>query len=97
MAETFIDTNLSVLGLPNIRVLDASNEFIWFSQQDDWGHLYLHDLGTGRLVAVVGYLRWHHPLRGEIRPLDFLRVAETTGLGTTLSRAASFSSGAALA
>jgi EAL domain-containing protein (putative c-di-GMP-specific phosphodiesterase class I) len=29
-----------------------------------------------------------HPLRGEIRPLDFLRVAETTGLGTTLSRAA---------
>jgi len=47
-----------------------------------------HDLATGRLVAVVGYLRWQHPLRGEIRPLDFLRVAETTGLGTTLSRAA---------
>lgn len=47
-----------------------------------------HDLATGRLVAWVGYLRWQHPLRGEIRPLDFLRVAETTGLGTTLSRAA---------
>ena len=47
-----------------------------------------HDLATGRLVAWVGYLKWQHPLRGEIRPLDFLRVAETTGLGTTLSRAA---------
>jgi len=47
-----------------------------------------HDLATGRLVAWIGYLRWQHPLRGEIRPLDFLRVAETTGLGTTLSRAA---------
>jgi predicted signal transduction protein with EAL and GGDEF domain len=47
-----------------------------------------HDLATGRLVAWVGYLRWQHPLRGEIRPMDFLRVAETTGLGTTLSREA---------
>ena len=47
-----------------------------------------HDLATGRLVAWVGYLRWQHPLRGEIRPAEFLRVAETTGLGTTLSRAA---------
>jgi predicted signal transduction protein with EAL and GGDEF domain len=47
-----------------------------------------HDLATGRLVACVGYLRWRHPLRGEIRPAEFLRVAETTGLGMTLSRAA---------
>lgn len=47
-----------------------------------------HDLATGRLVAWVGYLRWQHPLQGEIRPAEFLRVAETTGLGTTLSRAA---------
>ena len=47
-----------------------------------------HDLTTGRAVAWVSYLRWDHPLRGEIRPSEFLRVAETTGLGTTLSRAA---------
>ncbi len=44
---TFIDTNLSVLGLPNYRVLDETNEFIWFSQEDGWAHLYLHDLATG--------------------------------------------------
>lgn len=47
-----------------------------------------HDLATGKQVAWVGYLRWSHPLRGEIPPNEFLRVAETTGLATTLSRAA---------
>ena len=47
-----------------------------------------HDLNSGRLVACAGYLRWLHPLRGEIRPVEFLRIAETTGLGTMLSRAA---------
>src|SRR5207302_653708 len=46
-----------------------------------------HDLETGRLTAWVGYLRWLHPLRGEIRPAEFLRVAETTGLAAQLSRA----------
>lgn len=46
-----------------------------------------HDLATGRLVARVGYVRWRHPLRGEISPAEFLGVAETTGLATTLSRA----------
>jgi predicted signal transduction protein with EAL and GGDEF domain len=46
-----------------------------------------HELDSGRLVAWVGYLRWLHPLRGEIRPAEFLRVAETTGLATLLSRA----------
>jgi EAL domain-containing protein (putative c-di-GMP-specific phosphodiesterase class I)/GGDEF domain-containing protein len=44
-----------------------------------------HDLATGRRVAWVGYLRWLHPLR-EIRPAEFLRVAQTTGLATSLSR-----------
>jgi EAL domain-containing protein (putative c-di-GMP-specific phosphodiesterase class I)/GGDEF domain-containing protein len=46
-----------------------------------------YDLVTGRLASWVGYLRWVHPLRGEIRPAEFLRVAETTGLATALSRA----------
>jgi EAL domain-containing protein (putative c-di-GMP-specific phosphodiesterase class I) len=39
------------------------------------------------LVAWVGYLRWIHPIRGEVRPMEFLRVAETTGLAAALSRA----------
>jgi EAL domain-containing protein (putative c-di-GMP-specific phosphodiesterase class I) len=35
----------------------------------------------------MGYVRWEHPLRGEIRPAEFLRVAESTGLALALSRA----------
>jgi predicted signal transduction protein with EAL and GGDEF domain len=46
-----------------------------------------HDLRTGRVVAWVGYMRWEHRLRGEIRPAEFLRVAESTGLAVPLSRA----------
>ena len=34
---------------PNWRFLPASNEAIWFSERDNWGHLYLYDLKTGRL------------------------------------------------
>lgn len=46
-----------------------------------------HDLRTGRLSACVGYLQWRHPLRGEIRPAEFLRLAAATGLAAPLSRA----------
>lgn len=46
-----------------------------------------HDLKTGLLAASVGYLRWQHPLRGEIRPAEFLRIAAATGLAASLSRA----------
>ena len=31
------------------RVLPASNELIWWSQRDNWIHLYLYDLTTGAL------------------------------------------------
>ena len=35
------------------RVLWASNEILWNSQRDDWSHLYLYDLGNGRLKNQV--------------------------------------------
>ncbi|MGZ8378127.1 MAG: DPP IV N-terminal domain-containing protein [Gemmatirosa sp.] len=31
------------------KVLPASNELIWWSQRDNWIHLYLYDLASGRL------------------------------------------------
>ncbi|MGI8494801.1 MAG: DPP IV N-terminal domain-containing protein, partial [Pyrinomonadaceae bacterium] len=33
----------------NWHYLPASNEIIWFSERDGWGHLYLYDLTTGKL------------------------------------------------
>jgi dipeptidyl aminopeptidase/acylaminoacyl peptidase len=57
-SDTFIDTNVSVLGLPNIRVLGNSGQFIWYSQESGWGHLYLHDLATGARLGAITSGDW---------------------------------------
>lgn len=40
-------------GAVNWRYLPASNEFIWYSEKDDWGHLYLYDLNSGQLKNQI--------------------------------------------
>lgn len=35
------------------QVLWATDEVIWYSQRDDWGHLYLYDLNTGKLKNQI--------------------------------------------
>lgn len=40
-------------GMINWRYLPASNEIIWYSERDDWGHLYLYDLQTGKLKNQI--------------------------------------------
>jgi diguanylate cyclase (GGDEF)-like protein len=37
------------------------------------------DLETDRLVSVEAVIRWKHPTRGMIYPLEFITVAEETG------------------
>jgi diguanylate cyclase (GGDEF)-like protein len=38
------------------------------------------DIATGRMNSVEALLRWRHPTRGLIGPLEFLPLAEETGL-----------------
>ena len=38
------------------------------------------DLGDGRVVATEALLRWRHPRRGNVPPLEFVPLAEETGL-----------------
>ena len=68
-AETFFESGN---GAVNWRYLPASNEVIWFSERDNWGHLYLHDLRTGREK---------HPITtGEGNVTQLLRVDEKNRL-----------------
>jgi diguanylate cyclase (GGDEF)-like protein/PAS domain S-box-containing protein len=43
----------------------------------------LHD---GSIAAVEALLRWHHPERGIIAPVDFIPVAEESGLIESIGR-----------
>lgn len=40
-------------GTVNWRYLPATNEFIWYTERDNWGHLYLYDLTTGKLKNQI--------------------------------------------
>ena len=42
----------------NWYVLFDRNEVIWFSERDDWGHLYLYDLQSGRLKQQITRGAW---------------------------------------
>ncbi len=38
---------------PSWRYLPATNEFIWFSERDGWGQLYLYDAKTGAVKKQI--------------------------------------------
>jgi dipeptidyl aminopeptidase/acylaminoacyl peptidase len=50
------------------RVLEGSDEVIWFSERSNWGHLYLYDLNTGEMKQPI--------TSGEWRVLDLHWVDE---------------------
>lgn len=42
----------------NWRYLSGSNEIIWFSERDGWGHLYLYDAANGKLKNQITTGSW---------------------------------------
>lgn len=45
-------------GNVNWQYLSATNEIIWFSERDNWGHLYLYDAITGKLKNQITKGDW---------------------------------------
>lgn len=44
------------------------------------------NLATGKVVGVEALIRWHHPERGWVPPIDFVPMAEKTGVIKHLTR-----------
>lgn len=44
------------------------------------------DLRTGKMLGAEALLRWFHPTRGMVGPVEFIPVAEETGLITRIGR-----------
>jgi len=54
--ETFFESGYNKV---NWHILPERGEVLWYSQRDDWGHLYLYDLATGALERQVTSGAWN--------------------------------------
>lgn len=68
LQETVATQFESGLGSVNWRYLPATNEVLWFSERDNWGHLYLYDAMTGKLKNQV--------TKGDFTISELLKVDE---------------------
>jgi dipeptidyl aminopeptidase/acylaminoacyl peptidase len=83
-SPTQFQSAFAAVGHANWRVLPASNEVLWWSQRDDWGHLYLYDLATGALKRQITSGSWNV---AELMRIDErARTLYFTGVGREQGR-----------
>ncbi len=83
---TFYESDISATSqhAANWRYLPKSGEVVWFSERDNWAHLYLYDLNTGKLK--------HRLTSGAWDVVELLAVDEghrtlyLTGVGREVGR-----------
>jgi len=76
VVDTFFESGFNRV---NWTVLHESSEVIWYSQRDDWGHLYLYDLGSGALKSQITGGPWN--VLQVVRIDETARVIYFTGAG----------------
>jgi dipeptidyl aminopeptidase/acylaminoacyl peptidase len=59
MGETVAKFFESGNDMVNWHWLSASNELLWFSERDNWGHMYLYDANTGKLKNQITHGDWN--------------------------------------
>jgi len=59
------------------HAIDNGEFFLCFQPQ--------YDLAENKLISVEALIRWDHPKKGLILPIDFIPLAEETGIMSTLS------------
>ncbi len=57
----------------DLRLALAGNQFVLYFQP-------IVDMVTGRIHKAEALIRWQHPTRGMVSPLEFISLAEETGL-----------------
>ena len=83
MQETVPTYYESGAGRVNWRYLPTSNEIVWYSERDNWGHLYLYDLSSGKLKNQITSGEWAVTQLLQVdeknRQLYFLAVGREKG------------------
>jgi len=69
-----------------VRRREIESELRLVIQRDELSVFFqpIVDLQTGRIRAFESLVRWFHPEKGELRPDEFIPVAEETGVIITL-------------
>ncbi len=69
-----------------VRRREIEGELRTALQRDELSIFYqpIIDLETGKIRAFEALIRWFHPEKGELRPDEFIPVAEETGVIVTL-------------
>jgi predicted signal transduction protein with EAL and GGDEF domain len=75
----FFDASMNAAALERLHLEAALHLALERREFEVWYQPQL-DIENGRLVAAEALLRWRHPQRGLIPPMDFIPMAEETGL-----------------